>query len=330
MASAHLALRARLQTIKPGQIDTALHNTRALVKTHLMRQTLHLIPSDEFSLYISAMKKRRFEAVFRIMSQFSISRTEVDRMNEDVLETLGSSPMTNAELIQRIRPKVSKNVNNWMDKVWGKFRPALIEGLICYGPEQGQEVTFVRSDKWLPKQKKVSEAESRNILFRRFLAAYGPATIQDFSKWSGLSMPEAKSAKLSAEDDLIEVNVEGKKALLLRDDYEELTSVSLKNPFLRLIPGFDSYLLAHVNKDHLIPPVNYKRIYRNQGWISNSVLLNGRIIAVWSYKRSGTRLVVTIEPLRKLSKAIQNEIRREADSLAAFLDLQPELVFMKS
>jgi len=330
ITSAHLALRARLRSVKPEEIENSLYTTRKLVKTHLMRQTLHLIPSDEFSLYINAIKCARKADVSRTTSRFNIKPSEVDQMNRDLVKVIGSKPVTRIELTERIKPLVSKNIRTWMENVWGTFRPAVVEGLLCYGPEQGPEVTYVRADNWLPKQKDISDVEARQILFRRFMRAYGPATVHDFAKWAGIAMQHAKETKDAVQDDLIEVNVEGAKAFILREDLKQLLDGPCQDNFLRLLPGFDSYLLAHVSKDHLVQRKHYKRVYRNQGWISNVVLLGGRIIAIWSYKRSASRIVVTIEPLESLSRTIRQNILDEADNIASFLGIPCNLTFQKS
>src|SRR6266446_3355436 len=65
MSAAYLQLWARNPSICRTEIDSALWESRALVKTSLMRQTLHLIPSDEFSIYIAALKSSRMADAFR-------------------------------------------------------------------------------------------------------------------------------------------------------------------------------------------------------------------------------------------------------------------------
>ena len=95
--------------------------------------------------------------------------------------------------------------------------------------------------------------------------------------------------------------------------------------FIRLLPIFDSYLLGHREKDHLLSPQHYKRVYRNQGWISPVVLIDGAIAGVWSHKIKNKKLFVKIEPLGKLTKAARAGIEREAGHLAAFFDSKLDL-----
>jgi len=78
-------------------------------------------------------------------------------------------------------------------------------------------------------------------------------------------------------------------------------------------------MLGHAEKTHLVDAPYYKRIYRNAGWISPVVLLNGRVVGIWFSKRRGNRLSLGIEPIEKFSKAIRKKIEEEAASLGEFL-----------
>jgi hypothetical protein len=221
-----------------------------------------------------------------------------------------------------------KKVKAWMDRVSSPFSPALTEGLICYGPDRGKETTFVRVDQWLPRHKAISEQESKRVLFRRYLNAYGPATPQDLSYWSGMPMKETRGEVLGLLDgELAAVDIGGKEALILTDDHDELIESRPAKDSVRLLPGFDPYMLGHADKSPLLGPEHYKRVYRNQGWISPVVLLNGGVAAIWSHTRRGKKLSIEIEPLRPISKKIRSLIEEEASSLGAFLDFACELVF---
>jgi len=114
----------------------------------------------------------------------------------------------------------------------GVVRQAIVEGLICYASGRDQEVTLVRIDQWLPKQRKVSELEAKQILLRRYLRTYGPATLRDFSRWAGISMKDGKIFGESLQEELLEVHVEDTKGAdqtgwILREDYDELTKRKL-------------------------------------------------------------------------------------------------------
>jgi hypothetical protein len=327
MSAAETQLWARRHDLKRAEIHSALWEKRDLVKTYGMRGTLHLLPSADFYIYINALKRSEVESTRRIMSRFGITAKEAEGLNEAALEALRAGPLTKGELTERVKPRVGKKMRAAMAQFWNIFRPAFAEGLICYGPESGKEAVFIRVAQWLPKQKEIPELEAQQMLLRRYLRAYGPATPQDFSKWTGLLMKEAKAVWETMQNEFIAVSIEGEKAFLLRDDHAQLANSSHAGHVLRLLPHFDPYLLAHADKNHLVSSSHYKRVYRNQGWISPVVLLDGRVIGVWSYTRRAKRWTLKIEPFQKFSKVICSKIEEEAASLGSFLGTLWEIKF---
>jgi len=326
MSAAYLQIWARNHSVTRGEIQAALWKRRTLVKTFLMRQTIHIIPSEEFSLYIAALRPSRVAQALRAMARCGIEREEGEALTPLIMDALSAAPLRRTAIAAAVRPKVSKRVRSFMELSWSMIRIPLAEGLICYGAGEGNEVVFVRTDGWLPNpNKKMSTTEAQCELFRKYLRAYGPATPQDFSHWAGIPMQEAKALPPLMVSDLTEISEDRRNSLLLREDWNLLRKSAEGNVCVRLLPSFDTYLLAHRDKDHLLSRQNYKRVYRNQGWISPVVLVDGEISGVWSYKPKGKRLAVEVEPFSKLPKATRAEVEREANSLAAFFERELEL-----
>ena len=317
MSAAEIALWARARKLKREAIHSALWETRSLVKTLVMRQTLHLIPAADFPFVITAIRDSRVAAVLRVMARFGITESDVETLNTAVVDALASGPKTKRQLTEQLQPTWNKKLRYWMEGASLGFRAAIVEGLVCYGPSQGNEVTFVRTDLWLPSYKKIPVADAQRLLFRRYLSAYGPASLQDFSRWSGLPMPQVKLIREQLRDELVELGPV--KQLLLKEDYRELKSIPPVNKSACLLPGFDSYVLGHALKDHLIEPGYYKQVYRNQGWISPVILVDGRIAGTWSHRISRGKLLVDLKPFAKLSGVARDRIEEQKAGLAKFL-----------
>jgi uncharacterized protein YcaQ len=329
MSAAYLQLWTRNHALTRTGIEDALWKSRTLVKTSLMRQTLHLIPTGEFPLYIAALRPSRFAQAMRVMDRCGITRDESDALIPLIMETLSAGPLSRPAIAAALRPKASKQVRFWMENSWSLVRLPVAEGLVCYGRGEGNAIVFIRVDHWLPKLKlePMSATEAQGALLRKYLRAYGPATLTDFSHWAGIPMQEVRSLRALLESDLAEIPGDKKNCLLLREDVEVLNSSTAAKGSIRLLPSFDTYLLAHRDKDHLLSATHYKRVYRNQGWISPVVLIDGAVVAVWSYKLQSKRLVVEIEPFGKLSRAERAGIEREAESLALFFQSGLDLKF---
>lgn len=321
MSAAQLQLWARNHAITPAAVNDALWKTRSLVKTSLMRQTLHLVPADEFPLYIAAHKSARAKAVLSIMARCKITRDEADALSALILEELKDGPAPRAAITAAVRPKVSKRLRVWMDKVWSIVRLPVIEGQVCYGPGEGNQATFIRTEHWLPAQPKVDAVQAQIELFRKYLRAYGPATLHDFAHWSLISMAEVRALRPLLDSEIAEHS----GLLLLREDMKTLQSASPELDSVHLLPYFDVYLLAHRFKEHFLKPQFYKRVYRNQGWISPVVLINGEIAGVWSYKVSRKTIEIEIELFAQVGSRTRRQIKDRAGELADLF--QSPLVF---
>ena len=74
------------------------------------------------------------------------------------------------------------------------------EGLLCLGPREGRQPTFVLLDDWIPRSRDLPREEALAVLATRYFASHGPATLQDFTWWSGLTMVVLQAlAHLAAE-----------------------------------------------------------------------------------------------------------------------------------
>ncbi|HEY2912746.1 MAG TPA: winged helix DNA-binding domain-containing protein [Candidatus Angelobacter sp.] len=317
MSAAQLQLWARNHAITPDAVNDALWKTRSLVKTSLMRQTLHLVPADEFPLYIAAHKSARAKAVLSIMARCKITRDEADGLSALILEELKAGPAARAAITSAVRPKVSKRLRVWMDRVWSIVRLPVIEGLVCYGPGEGNQATFIRTEHWLPAQSRVDEAkidevQAQKELFRKYLRAYGPATLHDFAHWSLISMAEVRALRPLLDSEIVEHN----GLLLLREDMKVLQDASPEMNSVHLLPYFDVYLLAHRFKEHFLKLQFYKRVYRNQGWISPVVLIDGQIAGVWNYKLSRKALEIESELFARVGSRTRKQIKDRAAELA--------------
>jgi hypothetical protein len=328
-SAARMAIGVRTRGLAPARIEAALGHERTLVKTLCMRQTLHLVPATEYSVYMTAVRKSRVAAIVRIMARFSITARDRETLNRATMETLEKGSLPLRDLAARVRPQVSSRVRAWMDRVSNPMRLTIVEGLICHGPDQGQQVTFVRVDQWLPRYRRITEEKAQRALLLKFLRAYGPATLRDFSHWSGIPVAEARLAWERLADELAEVRVSGRPAWLLRDDLKAAGDAAFDGPAVSLLAAFDPYLLAHAEKGHLVEPRYYKRVFRNLGWISPVVLVRGAVAGTWSHELRKARLEISVRPFAKLSRPVCERIEAEAASLGRFLNAAPDVKFYR-
>jgi uncharacterized protein YcaQ len=319
MSAAEMALWTRRRSTTRAEIQAALFERRDIVRTSAMRLTLHLIPARDLSMVIAALRPMSTATLQRWHQRMGAKPDHVKGLVDTIVESLSDGPRTQQELIARAKKKAGKGVRAWLDHAWSAVRPAVIDGLIVYGPPRGAEATFVRVDTWLPTQPPCDAAEARAELLRRFLSAFGPASAHDFAKWSGLKTSDARTALDGLREEAVQVSVDGAPGWIRSADLNALRRSALDEDAVQLLGAFDSFLLAHATKEHLVAPQHYKQVYRPQGWISPVVLRGGAIVGVWFPKTAGRTMRLDVELFGRATPAVRQAIERDAEAMGRFL-----------
>jgi hypothetical protein len=135
----------------------------------------------------------------------------------------------------------------------------------------------------------------------------------------------------SLAEELAPVAVEGRSAWILRRDLSSLERAHLDRRNVRLLPYFDSYLMGHKDREHLVKRSHHKKIYRPAGWVYPAVLVDGHVAGEWSHERKGSRLEVRVRPYEPLDAETKELIRDDAADVGRFLgDLKVRLRFAKA
>ena len=319
MSSAELQLAVRSKA-PVADVRDALWKDRTLVKTWLIRGTLHLLPSADLPLYTAALRTITWtEAWFRWLK---MTQRELDSLVEAMGDALTDTPMTKEELTARVGRGRPAHVREAIGGSWGSLlKPAARSGLLAFGPSRGTNVTLVNPRHWLPKWRDMDSEEAIVELARRYLRAYGPASKKDFTRWFGPGFHRGRGDPWPAlQKELVDVEVDGMRLHLLAADTRALTKPRPRGA-VQLLPGFDPYLMGHFARDHLFDKVHRWKVSRVAGWISAVVLVDGRVEGTWTHTRSGASLAIDISPFAPLPARVRREIGLRADELAAALGL---------
>jgi Winged helix DNA-binding domain len=329
MSSAELTLHARVEGLEREAVSQALWEDRSLVKLWAMRGTLHLLPAAELDTWLGALGTYDHYLKPVWLRNFEISPEQLERLIDAIGEALDGEPRTREELgavVARIArsPELADKVQG----SWGVYlKPASFRGRLCFGPSDGQRVRFTRPDAWLGRElSPVDPEEARREVTRRHLGAFGPAAREDLARWWGVQPAQGGRMLDALGDEIVAVEVGGTAGWMLREHAEEAVAEKPAARVVRLLPGFDMWAIgAARDATALLDPAEKKRVYRNQGWISPVLLVNGRMEGVWKHERKGARLIVAVEPFGKLPKWARTEVQAEAERLAEFLCGELEL-----
>lgn len=316
MSSAELSLAARIDGLAPEDVRDALWDRRELVKTWAMRGTLHLLPAAELPMYTAALARRDHWSKGAWLRGHGVTAEQIEAIIGAIPRALGAAPRTREELADTLGIDVRELVLSG----WGAvLKPSAFRGDLCFGPNRGRNVTFVRPRDWLDGWAAVDPEEAERELARRYLRAYGPATREDFGRW----FPGAWARLFrSLAGELADVDVDGRSAHLHVDDLSALTEAASPRS-VRLLPAFDAYVVACRPRERLVPADLAGRVYRPQGWISPVLRVDGRIAGVWRHEKRRGAVEIDVEPFRRSTRT--RELRDEADRVGAFFRLPVRL-----
>lgn len=303
-----------------------------------MRRTLFLVPSNELATFVRGSARRAEKEI-----RWARGKGVPDRVIEATIEAaLGvlDEPLTRLQIAERVSQALGVQMQSIHGGGWGSRRKVAsvpvghltypvvdllhlvgARGVVCYGPSRGNEPTFVRADAWIPQWQDVPREQAEGMLLRKYLGAFGPATTSDFALWAGITLTDAREIWARQQADIAPVNVQGWEAAVLRDDLAELAQAEFERPLVRLLPYFDSFLIGHKEREHLVATQHRPQIYRPQGWIAPVILVDGRILAVWNHAREGNRLIVRVRKFEPISRRVIAGIREEARDLGRFLGI---------
>jgi len=317
MSAAELQIAVRVDcTVE--EVRQALWTDKTLVKTWLMRGTLHLAAAEDLPLYTAATSSRRWSQMRPSwLTYLQTTESEFWNVVDEVSAALDGTLRTREELIAVVGNGKSERIQKMLGSGWGgMLKPAARSGQLCFGPNRGQSVTFVRPADWLGWWREVEPERALPEVARRYLRAYGPASRTDFARWWGVGNSIAAWSGIDSE--LIKVSVEGARLDMLRSDLKAIGKATIDTS-VQLLPNFDPYLMGHASRDHLVARVHLSKVSRTAGWISAVVLVDGTIAGTWTYALAGKTLRVIVEPLRRLPSAVVRQIKLRAGELAEAL-----------
>jgi hypothetical protein len=308
-----------------------------------MRETLHVVPSDELPYFVQAYMARNASSQMRVIESLLVqagicqeaeAKARLTEMQRRVLGALAENgPSTVREISQAV-PELNARVRHSVGKPYeGEFSigsrliPSMCAlGLIVRGRPRGtwrsNLHTYVALSDWLPDVDldSVAPQEARAWLVWRYLSTFGPATFDDVQWWTGFSKGETQQALKTCQPSLIETRIAGSGDvhLLLKNDFQQLSEhIPPEAAWVIFLPGLDPYIMGYRDRSRFLAPEHVTKVFDRAGNAMPTVWVDGRVVGAWGQRKDGCVAYGLFESVGpKGQRVLADEISR----LESFLD----------
>jgi hypothetical protein len=316
--AAALAVGARALGLTAAAVERARVETREVVRTWAMRGTLHLLATEDVGWLLGLFGPALIHGGRGRREQLGLDEAATARGLRALREILeGGGPVRRSALRAELKRRRIPSEGQATIHLAGR---AALEGLVCFGPDEGGETTFV----WLKDWADVGPARPREAalseLARRYLRGYAPATAEDLAAWAGLPLGEARQALGAIAGETAEVETPTGRAWMPGEQLEWLEAKRERRPVVRLLPRFDNLLLGYADRTAVVPEAHQKRLRPGGGMVHAALLVDGRAVGTWRLKKGRGGATVEVEPFEALSAGEERAAGEEAEAVRRFVE----------
>ena len=296
----YVALAARLEGLAREDLEAAIRRG-SVVKTTIMRLTLHLAAGGDYPAYAQLARETRMRAWRK-----TYAHLDEDAVAAELGRWLGE-PRTNEEIRERVGRYEGVVADQWSPVIFARVLLPLVQV-----PPAGFWGDRRRPRFVVDARPRPTAAAASRLVLSRYLAAFGPASRRDAAAWAGVAQRDFAEAWASVSI----VRYRDERGTELYDlPNQPLPPASTRLP-VRLLARWDQALLAYADRERIIPAELQSLRLTLSG--DATVTVDGRVAASWRLKRAGAAVRLTVTPHVEISRAAREEIRAEARRTAVF------------
>ena len=314
-AAAKWALGLRLKGASDAALDQAF-NDGAILRTHVMRPTWHFVAPADIRWLLALTAPRVKALLVQYDRQTGIDVGLRQRGQAVLARALqGGQQLTRTELNHHLK-RAGLALNNL--GLIHIVMHAELDGLIVSGPRRGKQFTYMLLEERVPPAPALTRDEALRELVLRYFTSHGPAQVQDFVWWSGLTTADAKQGLAWAGPALSRQTLAGQ-------DFWCAANAPARPPMpaaAYLLPNYDEYSVAYKDRSHFYDASDFTSpIARDNVPFANMIVLHGRVAGIW--KRTLTKKAVVVETklLQPLSASEQRALDAALKRYGQFLGL---------
>lgn len=300
-AGAKWAVGMRLQKSKDAEIDKALADG-SIIRTHVLRPTWHFVTPADARWMIELTAPRINMLAAGRHRQLKLDSRTLNLSNDTLAKVLeGNKQLDRFELAGVLNKAGIATDEQRLPHI---LMQAELDRVICSGGRQGKQFTYMLFDERVPKGPDLKREEAVAMLVQRYFTSRGPATIHDFTWWSGLTVTHAKAGIEANKDELVEITINGVAYWTTRHQQE----IPGRAPMAYLLPAYDEYAVAYSDRSIAI---NKKYKEQTQHIIfAPAVLVDGQVAGTWRRTLKEKEAEVELSLFGKLNQAQRTAVEK--------------------
>lgn len=304
------ALGLRTKTAREETIERAIAD-RKVVRTWPMRGTLHFVAPADVRWMLALLTPRVIAGQRGRHRQLELDQAVFDRSRDLLTHALeGGRQLTRDALYEILEAAGISTAGQRGIHILGRLAQ---DGLLCFGARQGKQQTFALLEEWVPPARVLERDEALAELAARYFTSHGPATVQDFTWWSGLTVADARKGIELAGPRLERETLDGQDYWLSPTELDARWEPSAA----WLLPPFDEYIVAYKDRSAVLDPALGKLMSSN-GIFYPVIVLDGRAAGTWKRAFKKGSVVITLSPFAPLKKKDRQAVAEAAERYGAF------------
>jgi winged helix DNA-binding protein len=298
------AIGLRLKFATVVDIEQAIFDGK-IVRTWPMRGTLHFVTPEDTKWMLKLSASRMLAKDGRRLRQLGLDEEIIEHCKGLFYDALkGNKRLSRPDMMKLLEEAgISTENQRGYHILWYVSQ----SGLICLGPMQDKQQTFVLLDEWVPDSRDLSREESLAELAKRYFASHGPATVHDFAWWAGLTVTDARSGLEEAMPELISEKIDGKEYWTTSDAPGHM---AYDESGVDLLPAFDEYLLGYKDRTSVLTVEDAPRVVPGKnGIFLPTIVVGGRVVGTWKSRLKKNSIDITLRPFTHLGGSDERAIQ---------------------
>jgi hypothetical protein len=323
-AGAKWALGLRTVGLSDPDVDRAFADG-SILRTHLMRPTWHFVAPEDIRWLLMLTGPRVHTASAFMYRTLEIDKPILKKSYEALEKALGGYRyQTRAELGSALE---NAGIIATGQRLGYIVMAAELDGIVCSGPRKGKQFTYALLNERVPAARNLTREEALAELTRRYFSTRGPATLHDFTWWSGLTMADAKAGMEMVRSEFVSEEIEGQTFWFPDSN----PPPRLKYPTAYLLPNYDEYFIGFKDRSAIGKVAEKEGVRKDDlAFLAHIIILDGQVVGGWRRTLKKDGMIVEASLITRLAKDEEKAVTQAAEKFGEFLGLPVTLTMKES